>query len=104
MIVTKKKNDGEKEEEPKPEVPFDVDYLKGKKGIPDFWFKAVKNCQMLFELVKEKDEEVLLHLRHIESERTEKPKTLTVKLHFNTNDFFENSHLWLKLTYKNDGD
>jgi len=54
-------------------------------------------------LVKEKDEDVLANLRHVESERTDNPKTLTVKLHFNPKDFFENAHLWLKLTYKGDG-
>ena len=59
---------------------------------------------MIFELVKEKDEDVLKQLRHIESSRESKPKTLTITFHFHTNDFFENDQLTLKIFYKNDSD
>ena len=45
---------------------------------------------MIFELVKEKDEEILQHIKHIDSEKTEKPKTLKVNFHFNENQFFDN--------------
>jgi hypothetical protein len=57
----------------------DVENLKGVNGIPDFWFRAIKNNQMIFELVKEKDEEILKHIKHIDFERHDSPKTLTVK-------------------------
>ena len=82
----------------------DVNYLKGVNGIPDFWFRAMKNSQMIFELVKEKDEEVLKNLRHIESSRVSKPKTLKISFHFNQNDFFDNETLNLEIHYKNDSD
>ena len=59
-ITTKKaasaEADDKKDEEDK---PVEVEHLKGKDGVPDFWFKAIKNNQMIFELVKEKDEEIL---------------------------------------------
>ena len=82
----------------------DVNYLKDVKGIPDFWFKAMKNSQMIFELVKEKDEDILKNLRLIESSRTSKPKTLKISFHFNSNDYFDNETLDLTVNYKNDSD
>lgn len=39
--------------------PVEVDHLKGVAGVPDFWWKAIKNNQMIYELVKEKDEAIL---------------------------------------------
>lgn len=45
---------------------------------------------MIYELVKEKDEEILKSLRHIETERSTGPKTLTVRFFFNENEFFSN--------------
>ena len=59
---------------------------------------------MIWELVKEKDEEILKHVKHIETEKTEKPKTLVVKFAFNANEFFDNTDLTLKIHYKGDGD
>ena len=54
------KSDSEKKEDEEDlEKVTDVNYLKGVQGIPDFWFRAMKNSQMIFELVKEKDEEIL---------------------------------------------
>lgn len=103
LIVTKKaaeKKEGE--DKPEEDKPVDVENLKGKDGIPDFWFRSMKNNQMIWELVKEKDEEIIQHVRHIESERTDKPKTLTVHLHFSPNEFFENEKLSLQVVYKED--
>lgn len=57
---------------------------------------------MIYELVKEKDDEILQHLKHVEAERVEKPKSLTVKFHFNKNDFFTNDVLALKIFYRGD--
>jgi nucleosome assembly protein 1-like 1 len=71
--------------------PVDVDQLKTVNGIPDFWFRAIKNNNMIFELVKEKDEEILKNVRHIDTERTTGPKTLTVRFYFNENEFFSNA-------------
>lgn len=82
-----------------------MDHLKGKDGIPDFWFRAIKNNQMIWELVKEKDEEILSHLKHVETERGEEPtKHLTVRFLFNDNEFFDNKEIVLTVHYKGDED
>jgi hypothetical protein len=57
---------------------------------------------MIWELVKEKDEEILKSVRHIESEKTDSPKTLSVTFHFNANEHFTNQSLSLKVHYKAD--
>ena len=59
---------------------------------------------MIWELVKEKDEEILKHVRHIQSERGESPKTLAVKFFFNDNEFFDNKDITIKVIYKGDTD
>ena len=72
------------------------------KGIPDFWFKSIKNNQMISELVKEKDEEILKHVNNVEAERLENPKALLVRFFFSTNEFFTNDSLSLKIFYRGD--
>ena len=104
-IVKKEKEEKEKEEEAP--VKPDVEHLKTVAGVPDFWYRAIKNNHMVADLVKEKDEEILKGLRHVETEKTVKPqKTLTVKFHFVTpNTFFTNSEpLQMKVFYRGDED
>jgi len=55
---------------------------------------------MVWETVKEKDEEILKHVLHIESEKADKPKSLTVKFVFGENEFFTNKEISLKVFYK----
>lgn len=74
------------------------------QGIPDFWYRSIKNNQMIFELVKEKDEEILKYIKHIETETSDSPKTLLVRFIFNPNEFFTNTELTLKLSYKGEDD
>lgn len=107
LIVTKKaadekKKEGEEAKDAEELKTVDVENLKGVEGVPDFWFRSLKNNQMIWELVKEKDEEILKFVRHIESEKTDEPKTLTVKFLFNQNEFFTNSDLTLKVHYKDE--
>ena len=90
---------------------MDVENLKGKVGIPDFWSRSIKNNQMIFELVKEKDEAILQHIRHIESERIEAEegkadsrKQLIVRFYFNKNEYFAEEVLTLKVIYRPDSD
>ena len=66
---------------------------------------------MIFELVKEKDEAILSHIRHIESEMirpdpaiADSRKTLTIKFHFATNEYFTDKFLELKIIYKPETD
>ena len=105
--LTKKKSTEEPQEEEEVKA-VDVENLKGKQGIPDFWYRSIKNNQMIFELVKEKDEAILEnHLRNVESEKQEPDttdpksrKSLTVKFHFSENEYFPEKVLSLKVVYK----
>jgi nucleosome assembly protein 1-like 1 len=106
-VIDKKKKEGDKPEEELKKV--EVDNLKGVQGIPDFWFRSIKNNQMIFELVKEKDEAILTHLRHVETERSEPTpgdsasrKSLTVRFLFAENEFFSEKTLSMKVVYKPD--
>lgn len=101
-IVTKKPEaeaSTQAQEEPK---PVDVEHLKSVQGVPDFWYKSIKNNQMIYELVKEKDDEILKHLKHVEAEREDTPKSLTVRFLFNSNEFFTNTVLSVKVFYRGD--
>jgi hypothetical protein len=100
QIVTKTTEGETKEKEELKAV--DVENLKGVAGVPDFWYRSIKNNQMIFELVKEKDDEILKFIRHVESERTDNPKTLTVRFLFNKNEFFTNDVLSIKVFYRGD--
>ena len=89
---------------------MDVENLKGKQGVPDFWWRSVKNNQMIFELVKEKDEPILEgHLRNIDTEKVEavpgdakSRKSLSVRFHFSDNEYFPEKVLTVKVIYKPD--
>jgi hypothetical protein len=42
--VTKKKSEGGEQPQDEEEVKaVDVDNLKGKQGVPDFWWRSIKN-------------------------------------------------------------
>jgi nucleosome assembly protein 1-like 1 len=106
--VVSKKKEGETAAEKDEEIKkVDVENLKGVTGIPDFWWRSIKNNQMIYEIVKEKDEAILPYLRHVETERTSHDpavegsrKTLTVKFHFADNEFFSEKLLTLKIVYR----
>jgi hypothetical protein len=105
--LTKKKSTEEPQEGEEVKA-VDVDNLKGNQGIPDFWYRSIKNNQMIFELVKEKDEPILEHhLSNVESEKQEPDvtdpasrKSLTVKFHFSENEYFPEKVLSLRVIYK----
>jgi len=60
---------------------------------------------MIFDLVKEKDEDILKHLAHIDSGKADKPeKSLKVNFHFHPNEYFDNEVVSLKLIYKADSE
>lgn len=105
VVSMKKEGEPEKVEEELKKV--DVENLKGVSGIPDFWWRSIKNNQMIYEIVKEKDEAILPYLRHIETERTSHDsavegsrKTLSVHFHFAENEFFTEKTLSLKVIYR----
>jgi len=94
-----------KDEEEKP--PTDVSYLKGQKGIPDFWQRAMKANRLIWDQVKEKDEEIMKHLRHVETTASEDEKSnnmvVTLKMDFDeNNEFFTPSTLFVSLEYESE--
>ena len=104
-IVKEEKEDAE--EDPKPNEPTDISYLKGKKGVPDFWFRAMKNNRLVWDHVKEKDEDILQGLKHVETEAGENEQTknmvLTLKMEFEEdNDFFTPNVLSVTLEYESE--
>ena len=78
------KPEGEAEEDKEPEKePTDVSYIKGKKGVPEFWPRAMKQNRLIWDQVREKDEEIMQHLLHVEtssSENEAKNMVLTLKM------------------------
>jgi nucleosome assembly protein 1-like 1 len=95
----------EEKEEEKP--PTDVSYLKGKKGIPDFWHRAMKANRLVWDQVKEKDQPIMEELQNIETEQSENPATknlnLTLRMTFNPeNDYFTPNELSVTLEYESE--
>jgi len=63
----KKEEKEEDEEEEEEKKPTDVSYLKGQKGIPDFWIRAMKSNPLIWDSAKEKDKEILGAVKHIQT-------------------------------------
>jgi len=64
-------------------------------GIPDFWLVAMKNHELLEEVIKEKDEEVLRYLVDVTSETLngEDENGFRLLFHFLPNPFFDQAVL-----------
>jgi hypothetical protein len=45
----------------------DVSYLKGKKGIPGFWERAIKNHKLITDEIKPLDQKVFKNIVHVET-------------------------------------
>ena len=104
-IVKPEPKEGEEKIEEK--TPTDVSYLKGKKGIPDFWVRASKANRLICDQVREKDEAIMEHLVHVETETNEydasKNMILTLKMTFApNNDHFTNDTLSVSLEYESE--
>ncbi|CAG0915084.1 unnamed protein product [Notodromas monacha] len=63
------------------------------KGVPEFWFKVLKNVSLLDEMIHEQDEPVLKHLTDIKYEVTNDPAGFKLEFFFSPNDYFTNSVL-----------
>ncbi|CAF0988848.1 unnamed protein product [Adineta ricciae] len=71
---------------------------EGKKdevGIPEFWLQVFKNSDVLSELIKEQDEEVLKHLIdvRITMKNEANEKGFTIEFEFTPNEYFTNTVL-----------
>ena len=58
-LESKVKAKESKEADEPEKVPTDVSYLKGKKGVPDFWIRAIKNNKLIMEEMKDNDKKIL---------------------------------------------
>ena len=103
------KPENEKPEEAEEEkVPTDVSYLKGKKGVPDFWVRSMKANRLIWDQVKEKDEEIMQHLKHVETNVSEdlqsKNMIITLNMDFEeaSKEFFTPSTLKVSLEYESE--
>ena len=79
--------------------PTNVDHLKGKKGVPDFWQKVIKTSVTVKEIANEKDKEALEHITNVEAipSKDGKQDVTTLRFHFKEdNDFFKNTLLEVK--------
>jgi len=103
----------EKSEEEKTESEKFADEVKDKlkldmdentKGIPEFWLTAMKNVELLGDMIQDQDEEVLKHLRDVKliftgkNESAESDMGFVLEFLFEPNEHFTNTAL--TKTYK----
>lgn len=75
------------------------DVGNGPKGIPEFWLHALKNVDLVAEMIEEQDEPLLAKLTDVELELMGKGKgsddflSFAIHFHFAPNDYFTNSTL-----------
>ena len=81
-------------EESKSHIPTNVDHLKDKIGVPDFWSNAIVNHAMLQTIITEKDNKVLEHLISLHATQVKLPQPkLTITMKFSENEYFTNDTL-----------
>jgi nucleosome assembly protein 1-like 1 len=84
------KGQGEEYKEPEDAKQEESD----AKGIPDFWLTAMKNHDIIGEMIEERDEECLKFLTNITAKSFDDPDTgFTLEFHFAENQFFSNTIL-----------
>jgi hypothetical protein len=66
-------------------------------GIPEYWQRVFLNSK--FFIVNEKDEEILKHLKDVTLILSEDKLDFTVNFHFQSNPFFEHTHLFKTYNY-----
>ncbi|XP_055801376.1 nucleosome assembly protein 1;1 [Solanum dulcamara] len=69
------------------------DKVAAGKGVPDFWFTAMKNNDVLAEEISERDEGALKFLKDIKWARIDNPKGFKLEFFFDTNPYFKNTVL-----------
>lgn len=83
------------------------------KGIPEFWLTAMKNVELIEEMIQEHDEAVLQHLIDVKLIFTGKKENdlgddaemgFVLEFHFETNDFFTNTALTKTYRMKSEPD
>lgn len=93
-----------------------LDQLKldeNTKGIPDFWLTAMRNVELIEEMIQEHDEPVLKHLTDVkliftgkkaDSGDEEAEMGFVLEFHFSANEFFTNTALTKTYRMKSEPD
>lgn len=68
------------------------DQIKTDSAIPNYWFTALKNCDMFAQDIKEHDEAILKHITKIEC-KVHEEHNYTIFFYFSENEFFTNNLL-----------
>ncbi|XP_061027793.1 nucleosome assembly protein 1-like 1 [Eubalaena glacialis] len=65
------------------------------KGIPEFWLTMFKNVDLLSDMVQERDEPILKHLKDIKVKFSDagQPMSFVLELHFEPNEYLTNEGL-----------
>jgi len=102
--------DGKSEEEKLADgVENQLKLDENTKGVPEFWLTAMKNVELIEEMIQEHDEDVLKHLTDVKLIFTGKKEGrmtgnddaemgFVLEFHFSSNDYFTNTAL--TKTYK----
>lgn len=103
--IVKPPQDEEKKDQKPERTRTDVSHLKGKKGVPDFWSRAIKTDDDIWNHVNKKDAPIMEHLLNVESEITvvesNRNEVLTLKMQFaEDNDYFRPSTLICAVEYE----
>ncbi|GLT98693.1 hypothetical protein SLE2022_161850 [Rubroshorea leprosula] len=64
-----------------------------EKGVPSFWLMALRNNEVLVEVIREHDELVLQYLKDIKWCSINEPKGFKLEFFFNPNPYFKNTVL-----------
>jgi len=73
-------------------VNLDMEELKNTKGLPEFWFKAIKNNIEIRTHIRDHDEPILKFLKNIRVEK-ETPEKSKIIFQFAPNEYFTNAEL-----------
>ncbi|KAJ8784810.1 hypothetical protein J1605_007744 [Eschrichtius robustus] len=65
------------------------------KGIPEFWLTMFKNVDLLSDMVQERDEPILKHLKDIKVKFSDagQPMSFVLEFHFEPNEYLTNEGL-----------
>ena len=82
-------------------LPKEVDHLKGKHGVSDFWKSIILTHPSLTDYITEEDKAVLDYVTALHVDMSFiKPSVVTVRMYFSENEYFTNEVLECTLRYE----
>jgi len=99
-----KAEDNKTDEEKLADGTNNLSFDENTKGVPEFWLTAMKNVELIEEMIQEHDEDVLKHLTDVKliftgktegkmSEEDDTEMGFVLEFQFSPNDYFTNSAL-----------